>query len=360
LNDDEWQRVERRSYFLAAGRLITAPLQYHLGELPEEVLKECIDAYEVRPRMKKEAPSFRDYIVSGFGSVVADRFLIPQNEKTMAVTLDRLSMSAVKRFFPPPNEQRIRAGLALQRPNTVEYNSTFWYPKFGGIDRLVRGLSTGLTQVAVNEEVTALDVDRRELLTRAGHRFTWDVLLSSMPLKTLCALTNDAELQRASARLTHSATISFNFGVRGPLPETLRDAHWIYVPDRDIPFYRFGCYSNISTGMCTPGNSAVYVEAAVPGEQIDRVDIVGELQQKVISALEQFGWIRSADIVCSVTHVIRCAYVHHTPDREAVMDVVRDRLKHYGIYPIGRYGLWDYTGMEDSIVSAFATVKELL
>lgn len=278
----------------------------------------------------------------------------------MAVALDRLSLSAVKRFFPAPDEQRIRAGFVRQRPGAAEYNSTFWYPKLGGIDRLVRGLSTGLTEVVVNEEVTGLDVRRRELVTRAGRQYYWDLLLPSMPLKTLCALTNDSELQDAATRLSHSATISFNFGVRGLLPQELKDAHWIYVPDREIPFYRFGCYSNISEGICTPGNSAVYVEAAVPGEEIDGTDIVGPLQQRVVSALEQFGWIRSADILCSVTHVIRCAYVHHTPEREGVIDTIHSRLKQYGIYPIGRYGLWDYTGMEDSIVSAYATVKELL
>jgi protoporphyrinogen oxidase len=80
----------------------------------------------------------------------------------------------------------------------------------------------------------------------------------------------------------------------------------------------------------------------------------------VVAALEQLGWVRSEDIVCSVTHVIRCAYVHHTPEREQLVDRIRSRLNECGIYPIGRYGLWDYTGMEDSIDSALSTVRSLL
>lgn len=360
LNNDEWQQVERRSYFLAAGRLITAPIQYHLGELPDDILKQCVDSYEGRSKTATENATFRDFIVGGFGQVVADRFLIPQNEKTMAIALDRLSVSAVKRFFPPPDEKRIRAGFARQELATTEYNSTFWYPKLGGIELLVRGLSNGLTKDEVNEEVVMINLDQRSVLTKSGSCFAWDILLPSMPLKTICALTNDEELRQAADQLSHSTTISFNFGVRGSLPKELKDAHWIYVPDRSIPFYRFGCYSNISTGMCTPGNSAIYVEAAVPGEDVDRTDVVGELQPQVIAALVQLGWVRSEDIVCSVTHVIRCAYVHHTPERERLIGRIRSRLEECGIHPIGRYGLWDYTGMEDSIESALVTVRGLL
>ncbi len=118
------------------------------------------------------------------------------------------------------------------------------------------------------------------------------------------------------------------------------------MPDRDIPFYRFGCYSNISAAMCSSGYNAVYFEVGVPGEDIDRTDIAGKLQTEVIAALEKLGWVKSEDIVCTVAHVIRCAYVHHTPERDQLVRDILSRLNAAGIHPIGRYGLWDYVGME--------------
>ena len=360
LDDDDWQTIERKSYFYAANRLITAPIQYNLGELPEDVRDECAASYDARPKRGGPDASFRDFVVSGFGQAVADRFLIPQNEKTMATPLGRLSMDAVKRFFPPPDEERIRAGLKRQGLKATEYNTVFWYPRQGGIERLVRGLGRGLGHVATNEEVVQIDLERRSVLTSAGRRLPWGRMLPSMPLKALCALTSDEELRDAAGRLSHSSTISFNLGIRGQLPGQLRDAHWVYVPDRSIPFYRLGCYSNISAGMCSHGYSAAYVEVAVPGEELDRVDLLGDLQPTVIAALEQLGWVRSQDIVCSVAHVIRCAYVHHTPEREELVRRIRGRLGEHGIHPIGRYGLWDYTGMEDSMESALSTVRGLL
>jgi protoporphyrinogen oxidase len=357
LDDGDWETVDRKSYFLAGGRLITTPIQYHLGELPDDLRAECERSYNERPKADANTTGFRDFIVSGFGQVVADRFLIPQNEKTMATSLARLSTGAVKRFFPPPDETLIRAGLANTGERAPEYNSTFWYPKRGGIDVLTRGLAHGLKNVATNEELSAIDLESRTVTTSSGLTVEWEKMFPSIPLKALCMLTGDAELTAAAAMLSHSSTISFNFGVRGKLPSALKDAHWVYVPDRTIPFYRFGCYSNISTAMSSHGLSAVYVEVGVPGEDIDKVDIVSKTQKDVIAALETLGWVKSEDIICAVTHVIRCAYVHHTPERDQLVEKILAKLDAFGIHPIGRYGLWDYVGMEDSISSALTTVE---
>jgi protoporphyrinogen oxidase len=360
LDDDDWQTIDRKSYFYAADRLITTPIQYHLGQLPADIRSECVESYDARPKQDHSVDSFREFIVSGFGQVVAERFLIPQNEKTMATTLGRLSIDAVKRFFPPPDELRIRAGLTEQDVQGSEYNARFWYPKKGGIDLLVRGFADRLDNAVTGEEIARVDLPRRRVVTTSGRSFSWEYMLPSIPLKRFCEIADDKHLRAAARQLSHSSTISFNFGLRGNLPKELRDAHWIYVPDPAIPFYRFGCYSNISAGTCSSGQSSVYVEVGVPGDQVDGIDISGDLQSRVVSALEGLRWMRREDIVCSVVQVIRCAYVHHTPEREAVVRDIRSRLNHFGIYPIGRYGLWDYIGMEDSIESAFSTVRKLM
>lgn len=360
LRNEDWQQVNRKSFCYVAGKMITAPIQYNLRELPPECLASCIQSYDARPGLPRSGnPTFRDYIVSGFGQVLADMFLIPQNEKTMATSLDRLSIKAVKRFFPPPDEELVRAGMRTDCQNPEQYNSKFWYPKTGGIGLLIDGLSKGLQNKCVNQEVVAIDCSKRTLYTRGGASFNWDMLLPSMPLKELCLAVNNQELIKAATTLTHSATISFNIGLRGALAPPLQDAHWVYVSDRSIPFYRVGCYSNIGNGTCAVGYSSMYVEVGMPGSEVQKVDIVNDLQPRVFKALKDLGWLRSQDVVCTAIHVMGCAYVHHTPEREEVMGLIQSHLNKCGIYPIGRYGLWDYTSMEDSIESALSAVAQL-
>jgi hypothetical protein len=102
------------------------------------------------------------------------------------------------------------------------------------------------------------------------------------------------------------------------------------------------------------------VEVGVSGTEVDRTNIINSIQPGVIQALARLGWVRPETIICSVAHIIRCAYVHHSFEREQVIEQIIKRLESFDIYPIGRYGLWDYISMEDSIVSAIEKVKKLL
>jgi protoporphyrinogen oxidase len=359
LDNRDWIQVCRRSCCFVGGKLITAPIQYNLGELPPSIRAECVESYEKRPRnVQQQNTTFRDYIVNGFGERLADIFLIPQNEKTMAISLDRLSSCAVRRFFPIPDEALVRKGMRVGSRDNLGYNASFWYPRTGGISHLVEGLRKGVENCLVNQNIVAVDLNAKTLSTTTGGTFRWEVLFSSLPLKTLCQITGDEELIAASRELSHSSTISFNIGLRVPLRPEFQDIHWIYVPDRDIPFYRVGFYSNISKGTCTPGYSAIYVEAGMSPEYADRVDLVKNLQPDVLRSLEKLGWINRRDVVCVVAHTIRHAYVHHTNSRDRVVSSILDRLRKHNVHAIGRYGQWDYTSMEDSMESARDAVLE--
>lgn len=362
LSNDEWTQIERRSCCYVGGKLITAPIQYNLAELPPALFDSCVASYNAKPKLPdSDTATFRDFIVGGFGQALADLFLIPQNEKTMAIPLERLSKRAVRRFFPAPDEKLVRQGMTKGgSANAKSYNSVFWYPKEGGIGRLVHGLRSGLRNCSVNQDAVALDLANRTLRTKTGETFRWDAMFSSIPLKSLCEMTNDHELRHTAKELSHSSTVSFNIGLRGPLRPEFENIHWLYVPDRGIPFYRVGFYSNIGTGMSTPGHGALYVEVGLPSEEIDRVDLARDLQQRVLKSLEALGWIDSAEVACIVLHVMHCAYIHHTPLRDEALATILARLRSSGICPIGRYGLWDYVGMEDSMESARNAVMEHL
>src|SRR5271156_3455313 len=88
LNNEDWSQITRRSCCFVGGKFITAPIQYNLGGLPPAIFTDCVNSYNSRPALLDgENATFRGYVVSGFGQALADLFLIPQNEKTMAVSL---------------------------------------------------------------------------------------------------------------------------------------------------------------------------------------------------------------------------------------------------------------------------------
>jgi hypothetical protein len=103
----------------------------------------------------------------------------------------------------------------------------------------------------------------------------------------------------------------------------------------------------------------VYAEIGLPPEDTDRPGLVASLESQAGDALHRLGWISRELVVCRVTHLIRCAYVHLTPERERVLPEIMPRLERHGIFPIGRYGCWDYTSMEDSILSGIETARRV-
>jgi protoporphyrinogen oxidase len=352
LKDKEWQKISRNAVALVGNKLVPAPVQYNLAEVPEPLRSRFIDSYESRP--SGGVSSFKDYIVQGFGEALSDEFLIPQNEKTLATSLERLSDKAVKRFFPQPVEQKVRAGMQPGGEKPVEYNSQFWYPKTGGIEKLVRGLEKGVP-VRIMTEVAEVCWRHNKVIAMNGEEFAYDELISCIPLNHLCRITEG--LEEYAPWLTHSQTVVLNLGVRGPVPQELEGVHWIYVPDRTYPFYRVGIYSNFSKGMAPEGYHSFYVEMGVPGHAQPHLYT---LQQNAMRKMEAVGWLRTGDLVCSVLTTIPCAYVHHTPEREAVMEILLPRLKELRITPIGRYGTWDYTSMEDSIYGSIEAMEALV
>ncbi len=159
-------------------------------------------------------------------------------------------------------------------------------PNRAGSDASYRGFETGSKRCVVNQDIVAVSLRDKTVSTTTGECYRWNAILSSLPLDVVCRMTDDDELVAASAKLSHSSTISFNIGIRGPLRPEFADIHWLYVPDRTIPFYRVGFYSNIGKGACSPGFNAIYVEVGMPSDEVDRTNLVHDLQPKVIESLE--------------------------------------------------------------------------
>ena len=357
----DWQRIDRRSYCYLGGTLVPAPVQYNMGLLPGGMRSECIRSYDARENeVAGSSHNLRDFIVQSFGRYLAEVFLIPQNEKTLAIPVDRLSRGALRRFFPPPDETRVRRGMEPDgSPVDGGYNSCFWYPRVGGISRLVRGLACGIDRMHLSTGVVSLKLPERRLKTTEGNEVGWHVLLSSMPLVALAGMSGDRDLVALSSALTNSATLCINLGIQGALGEAVRNAHWVYVPDANIPFYRFGVYSNLGGRVAPPGHASVYVEVGLaPGAARDTASLVA-IEARACDALFRLGWVRPESVVCRVTQLLDCAYVHLTPERDGIVAEIRERLARAGVYPIGRYGCWDYTSMEESILSGIETARRV-
>ena len=99
------KKVDKSTKIYYCDRLIDYPFQKNIHQLPKSELIDCLyDLYNIH---NDEYHTFKQMLYHKFGKSIADKFLVPYNEKLYACDLDRLDVDAMGRFFPYANKEEI-------------------------------------------------------------------------------------------------------------------------------------------------------------------------------------------------------------------------------------------------------------
>jgi protoporphyrinogen oxidase len=333
----EVKTVAKRSFIRYAGLDVDFPFQKNIHQLPKDDFLDCL--YHLYFREGSGATNFQDMLVQRFGKGIADRFLIPYNEKLYACDLRTLDVDAMGRFFPHADIADIVRNM--RAPDNASYNATFTYPRGGAVE-YVKALLSDLPAgtVSLGERLVRVDLARR-VATTSKRDLRYDKLVSSAPLPALAAISG---LRFDEAAFSYNRVLVHNLGFdrKGP-----RGVHWIYFPNRSLVFYRVGFYDNIHES----DRMSLYVEIGQPRSGAIDVDAT---RARVLDDLARERLIDGHAVVASHHVVMDPAYVHIT--RASLGEVARLRpiFAAAGVYPVGRYGGWTYCSIEDNIVETRA------
>jgi protoporphyrinogen oxidase len=331
--------VEKDSRIWYGGRLIDFPFQKNIHQLPHEEFLEClVDLYF---REGGDPQSFGAMLRAKFGRAIADKFLIPYNEKLYATDLDALDVDAMGRFFPHADVADVIRNF--RRADNASYNATFTYPE-GGAVQYVNALCAGVQadRLRLGEAVASIDLGRKVVRTSAGAEVRFEHLVSSAPLP---ALLDMAGVPFDRSVYTSNKVEVFNLGFDRKGPEGV---HWIYFPQREVSFYRVGFYDNIFG----TDRMSMYVEIGRPNDHVAEPSSVEQTLQAVLRDLEAVGIVDGHRLASWHHVVLDPAYVHIT--RSSLEDVALKKrlLAAGGVYSLGRYGSWTYCSIEDNIIEA--------
>ena len=125
------------------------------------------------------------------------------------------------------------------------------------------------------------------------------------------------------------------------------DYHWIYVPEKELPFYRVGIYTNAVPANAPPGRGALYVELSARGVAA-ATDVLADVTRGLCAA----GTLASAEeVLFAELRTIRYAYVVFDHNYYDATEKLFAYLSPRAIHPCGRYGAWTYNSMEDCILA---------
>jgi protoporphyrinogen oxidase len=347
--DQRIRVVEKKSFIAYKGRQIDFPFQKNIHQLPQDEFIDCLhDLYFARAAAGAGAAGgqdaetdFKAMLYGRFGRSIADKFLIPYNEKLYACDLATLDRDAMGRFFPQADLTDVIRNM--RTADNRSYNSTFTYPEGGAIE-YVKALASAVRPeaIALDEPLVSVDLERKVART-PRREIAFERLVSSAPFNRLLAIAGVAT-DPAVFRSNKVLVFNLGFDRKGQ-----KDVHWIYYPDRRRVFYRVGFYDNIFDA----DRLSLYVETAF--RQDAPVDVAAT-RARVLADLREEGVIADHRLVAEHSVIMDPAYVHITRASMAEHARAAAALRARGVHAIGRYGGWTYCSIEDNIVEARALV----
>src|SRR5712692_9092610 len=369
LVEERWLRgnllaVERRALVHSEGVWTEFPYQQNLHGLPARTVAECLIGFvqatagepgrALRERPLRDAAEF---IQRHLGDGFARHFMLPYNEKLYTVPCEELSPEWGGRFIPRPSlEEVVRGALGIERDD-AGYNATFWYPRSGGIEALVHGLAAEVRampgEVRTGARVAAIDLSARRLRLASSEELSWDRLVLTAPLPVLArAVTGaPAAVRDAAERLQAVSVTVVEIGAEDNGAERF---HWAYFPEKRFPFYRIGSPSEVNPALAPSGCRSFAVEFGHRGA-VDKAQLI----EQALRGLEECKLIDRRRVLLQRARTIPVAYVLFDHHHQKARALVLDHLSAHGVQVAGRYGRWEYSSMEDALLSGREAARKL-
>lgn len=344
----------RKALIYSQGTYTRYPFQAATNGLPSTTVDDCVLGFfetylksQKNPMKNGGQHNFRSWCLRTFGAGISKYFMIPYNEKLYQTPANRMSADWCGPFVPMPRLADVIQGAINNQDKSFGYNTTFLYPKKGGIQQLARALAKPVKDIRLNSSVQKIDWKRKIATLSSGETVLYSSLVNTIPLLELLKRMEPLpkRVRAASRQLRFASVLCVNIGVKRP---RISDASWIYFPEKKYPFYRVGFPMNFTPHVVPKGCSSMYVE--VPVNLKHRFSKASLLKQ-VRAGLTDAGILRNSDKLPVVQFIpIKYAYVIYNEARQRALRVIFSFLSQHGIQSIGRYGEWKYSFMEEAIL----------
>jgi protoporphyrinogen oxidase len=359
--------IQRRAAIFSRGVFTRFPYQVNTHGLPPEVVAENLIGFveavygeKGRPLREREPRTFEEFILRHMGEGFARNFMVPYNQKLWTVPPSQLSAAWCGRFVPRPTLKEVVDGALGLGGDQLGYNATFVYPKSGGIESWARAIVSTLRggEISVGVEPTAVDWRARRVTLSSGQVLPYSRLLSTVSLPHLVRLLSRSpagapeEVMAAAGRLRATTVTFVAVGARTP---NRQPWHWIYLPEPELKTYRIGSPSAVYAPLAPAGCSSFYVEYSHHGELSP-----ADAERHAVEDLARSRMIhRPEDVLFARAREIPHAYVLYDEAYGEAKRTITAFLEHAGVDVAGRYGQWEYSSMEDAMISGRAFARKM-
>lgn len=316
--------------------------------------------------------SFAEQIVLDFGRSLAEFNILRYTEKIWGMQPSRISSEwARQRIEGLSLSEVIKNALFRTKEKPRSLIEWFYYPDTGNgliYEKLKEEFfNKGVGEMMFNTYPVKLFHNNRKVTSavvntgglRQNIRLKY--LISSIPITEFVGLLEPGvpdDILTSSRRLRFRSHISLFITLNRAF---LFPDHWIYFPDREIPFCRIASPANFSKYMCPSGKSSVLIEFFCwYGDRMWHAP-KEKLLIESIPWLEKLWAVKREDIMESFLHKERYAYpVYDLNYRRNLEDIMRYLRRFENLWMIGRGGAFRYNNQDDALEMGISAAREIL
>jgi protoporphyrinogen oxidase len=354
---DNVARRRRDNRIWYDGRLVKYPFENGLYDLLPEDRFECLYHY-----LKNDYPApanFKEWIYHVFGKGIAEKYMLPYNEKIWNIPAELMAIDWVEGRVPrPPVEDVIKSAVGVETEGYA-HQLHFGYPKTGGIEALPRTFARECESITTGFRIKRVwKEDPKWFVSNGNTTKSYDQLISTIPIQDLVAALPDVpiEIRAGVSDLRFNSLIVVMIGAvcRHPVPFTA-----LYVPSKRFPFHRLSFPLSFTEEGAPPGHFAVTAEITTnPGDGFHELDDEAIVRQ-VMDGLEVMELLKRDDVTFNRVHRTKHAYVVRTFDYREKLSKALNYLSSIGIVSVGRNAEFEYINMDEAVRRGLSVVEQI-
>lgn len=361
---DNKVRRRRNTKSLFKGNYVKYPFENGLNDLPMEDNFECLYYYIINLVKRecnkiREPENFKEWIYYTFGKGIAEKYMIPYNEKIWNTKSEQMSLEWVENRVPqPPIEDVIKSSLGIETEGYT-HQLYFHYPKTGGIQSLIKSIESGMKgRITTNFEVQSIrKEDDKWIVSSNNKEKEFGMVISTLHLSDFINVLRDVpeNVVNAVNNLKYNSLITVMIGLDIP---KLNNFSWLYVPDKGIKTHRVSFPSNYSECVAPDGKSSVLAEITCSEDEEIWKQKDDDIADEVIDELHRLKIINKNTVCYSKVKRSKYAYVIYDLDYTKKMQVINKYFSEIGIELCGRFSEFKYLNMDACIRSAMNKADE--
>lgn len=332
------------------------PAQNNLYPLSAEEKVEAVSGFINRDK-GADGRNFKAWNRSRYGDYLWEHFFEPYNKKYWDTDLEALGVEWIgDRIYQPSLEEILYGSYTNETPNTY-YAPEMKYPKNGGYYSFIKPIveeAEKQGKIHYGYKAVRIDTEKKVVIFANGKSRQYDKLFTSVPMVSILHMVNGLPtILKDESRLDYTSVAVVSMGLK----KSSRKQMWFYIYDEDILAARAYMPSVKSPNNSPEGMDSIqfeiYFNARRPQPGIQ------ETIDNCVYALEKLSIAKREDILFSDFRILPFGnVVFKNGDRRFAQEVVL-WLESKDIYPIGRFGRWEYLWSDQSFISGYHAAKKI-